>query len=96
MVIEKNKLKIDIFDDQYCLVSDEKEEDIVKASHLVDTLMREIANKSSLHDGKKIAVLSALRIASKLINFQNSLQNCENKQKELVNIIEKKGLSSSF
>jgi len=96
MVIEKNKLKIDIFDDQYSVISDESQEAILKASQLVDTLMREIADKSGLRDGKKIAVLSALRIASKLVDLESSLQRYEDKQRELSNIIEKKGLSSSF
>jgi len=89
MVIEKNKFKIDIFDDQYSIISDEKESDILKASGLVDALMREIADTSTLGDRKKIAVLSALRIASRLVSLENSLQ-------KLTDSIKKKGLSSSI
>jgi len=96
MNIDKKKIKIEIFDDQYSLISDEKEENLLFAAKLIDTHMREIAEKSSLKDEKKIAVLAALRVASKLVNVEYSLQDYERKQKELTNIIDKKGLSSSF
>jgi len=96
MNIEKKKLRIEIFNDQYSLVSDEREQDVLKASQVVDKLMREIADKSGLHDDKKIAVLAALQIANKIVNLENSLLYYEDKQRELTNIIEKKGLSSSL
>ena len=89
MNIEPKKLKIEIFNDQYSLVSDENEQDIIKASQLVDLLMKEIADKSDLHDGKKIAVLAALRMASRIVNLENSLLRYENKQRELADIIDK-------
>jgi len=79
MDIEKKKLKIEIFNEQYSFVSDESEQDIVKASQLVDALMREIADKSGLHDGKKIAVLAALRIANRIVNLENLLLSYEDK-----------------
>lgn len=94
--VEKNKLKIEIFNDQYCLVSDEKEADILSAAHMVDKLMREIADKSNLNDEKKLAVLAALRIASQLVHLENSLQYYNQKHLEFTDIIEKKGLSSSI
>ncbi|MFC1842960.1 cell division protein ZapA [Candidatus Dependentiae bacterium] len=96
MNIEKKKLKIEIFNDEYSLISDEKEVVILKASQMVDTLMKEIADKSGLHDTKKVAVLAALQVASKLVNLNNSLQNYEDRHRELADIIDKKGLSSSF
>lgn len=96
MNIEKRKLKIEIFNDQYSLISDEKEADILRASSIVDKLMKEIADKSNLHDEKKIAVLAALRIASKLVDLENSLQYYEQKHLEFADIIEKEGLSSSI
>ena len=88
--------KIEIFNDHYSLISDEKEADILKASFMVDKLMKEIADKSSLRDEKKIAVLAALKIASKLVDLENSLQYYEQKHLEFTDIIEKKGLSSSI
>jgi len=96
MSIEKKKIKIEIFNDQYSLISDEKEDELLQASQFVDSLMKEISDKSSLKDEKKIAVLAALRIASRLINLENSLQYYEGRQKELAEMIDKKGLSSSF
>jgi len=96
MIMDKRKLKIDIFNDQYVLISDENEEDVRKASQMVDMLMKEIAKKSQLVDAKKVAVLAALRIASKLIDLESSLECCEIKHIELLDLIEKKGLSSSL
>lgn len=89
MNIEKNRLKVEIFNDQYSLISDEKEADVLKASLMVDKLMREIADKSNLNDDKKIAVLAALRIASKLVTLEDSLQYCNQKHLEFADIIEK-------
>jgi len=94
MNIEKRKLKIEIFNDQYSLISDEKEADVLKASLIVDKLMREIADRSSLQDEKKIAVLAALKIASKLVDLENSLQYYEQKHLEFADMIEKKVLGS--
>jgi len=96
MNIEKKKIKIEIFNEQYSLISDEDEDILLRASQIIDVLMREIAGRSSLKDEKKIAVLAALRIASKLVNAENSLQCYESRQKKLAEIIDKKGLSSSF
>ena len=96
MNVEKKKIKIEIFNEQYSLVSDEDESILLRASQIIDTLMKEIADKSSLKDEKKIAVLAALRIASKLVNAEKSLQCYESRQKELAEMIDKKGLSSSF
>jgi len=89
MNIEKKKLKIEIFNEQYFVISDENERDLVKASQLVDTLMREIADKSGLHDGKRIAVLAALRIANRIVNLESSLLHYEGKHQELIDIIAK-------
>lgn len=89
MNIEKKKLRVDIFNEQYLLVSDEKEAEVLKASLMVDSLMREIAEKSSLQDEKKIAVLAALRIASKLISMENGLKQCDQKYAEILNFIER-------
>lgn len=96
MDIDKKKIKIEIFNEQYCLISDEKKDDLLYASEIVNTFMKEIADKSSLKDEKKIAVLAALRIANKLVSLKHSLQYCESRQKELAEIIDEKGLSSSF
>ncbi len=58
--------KVTIFGDHYSLMSDEPEEAILKAASFVDTTMKDIAEKSKLQDGKKVAVLAALRAASSL------------------------------
>jgi len=93
---EKKKVIVDIFNDQYALISDEKEEHLIRASSLVDEIMNEIARKANLGDPKKVAVLTALRLSSKLLALESSLDEIEERKEKLVKLIEKEGLSSSF
>lgn len=65
------KYNVSILDDTYSLISDEPENHVRHAVELVDTCMRQLASKSSDIDIKKIAVLVAIQLASKMINSQN-------------------------
>ncbi len=62
-----------IFDDKYSLVSDESEEHVTKAAYLVDKYMREIADKATIKNQQRIAVLAAVRIASILLYKEATL-----------------------
>ena len=77
--------KINIFGDQYSIASDESEEHIKQAAQLVDSLMKEIANASRLNDGRKIAVIAALELASKLAV---QMQECQAKEQLLIQQID--------
>lgn len=63
--------KVTIFGDHYSLMSDESDESILKAASMVDAMMKEIADKSKIQDGKKVAVLAALRVASVLTKLES-------------------------
>jgi len=89
------KLKIEIFNEQYSLVSDEAEQDIIKAAQVVDELMREISEKSGICETQKIAVLAALKISSQLVNLQRCLDCYKKEQERLAELISKEGLGSS-
>jgi len=76
---EKKSYKVQIFEEQYVLISDGSEGFILRASEMVDNVMKEVSQQSTITDVKKIAVLSALRIAEKLLNYENNRQQEQQK-----------------
>jgi len=89
---ESKSYKVTIFGCTYTLVSDESEAHILQSAELVDTLMKEIATKSKIADSSKVAVLAALRVASKLISMESTVHTNDNNQKMLIDRIDKEGL----
>lgn len=85
---EYRSCKISIFGDEYALRSDETAEHMAQAASMVDVAMREIAQVSSVGDAKKIAVLSALRIASKLLHLQEEIAINKRQEAELLSRLE--------
>lgn len=63
---EKKQYKVSILDEQYTIVSDEAPDIFLECVEYVDSLMREMTEKSRISDGKKIAVLVALQAVSAL------------------------------
>lgn len=93
MNTEKKKYKIDIFDEEYVLISDEAEPLIHNAALFVDKTMREI-QKSGIRDAKKIAVLAALRCASLLEQHDQQKKIEQEKERELVARIDQELITS--
>ena len=85
---EKKSYKIKIFEDHYTLVSDESESHVTRAADMVDSLMKEVSIKANSTDPKKIAVLSALRIADKLLNLERIYNDEQLKKVALIDLIE--------
>lgn len=77
---EKKSYKVQIFEEPYVLVSDTSEEMVAKAAALVDVMMKEISHQSTITDTKKIAVLTALRMADKLLDLEKQYQQEHEKQ----------------
>lgn len=89
-MIEKNKnIKVTIFGDEYSLVTDESHDQIKQAAHLVDTYMQEIVHKGFLSNEKKIAVLGALRLASKVMQLETIVQNEQKKEQDLIALLDR-------
>ncbi|MCX5921990.1 MAG: cell division protein ZapA [Candidatus Dependentiae bacterium] len=88
MIKNVKNYKVTIFGDQYSLMSDESEETIVQAAALVDSLMREIAQYSKVSDGKKIAVLTALRIASRVSALESEHEMIKHHKEKLIDQID--------
>ena len=85
---EKKSYKVHIFEEQYVLLSDEPEAYVLKAAELVDTIMKEIRHQSMITDPKKIAVLSALRIADTLLHLEGKHLKNQQQQTALENYID--------
>ncbi len=93
MMNTKKSYKVTIFGDQYTLVSDEAEQRIIQSASSVDTLMKEIAAASKISDQKKIAVLAALRLASKLHDLESEISQSETEKERLLKRVENELLS---
>lgn len=91
---EKNSYKVQIFGDDYTLVSDESEQHIRKSAQLIDSLMTTIAHDSSINDPKQIVVLAALRIASVLLDIEQVTEEDDRKKAALIEDIEKELLAA--
>ena len=88
MINEKKSYKVHIFEEQYILSSDEPENLVIQAAHMVDKAMKEISNYYAIADTKKIAVLAALRIAIALLDCEGDSENQHQKLAALRSYIE--------
>jgi cell division protein ZapA (FtsZ GTPase activity inhibitor) len=90
---ERRSYKVTIFGDEYALMSDELEEHMAQAASLVDVAMREIDQSARIGNSKKVAVLAAMRIASKLLHLQRDVEKNRQREYELASRIEEDILS---
>lgn len=88
MMNEKKSYKVQIFEEHYVLSSDESDALVLKAAEMVDVAMKEISHHFAITDVKKIAVLSALRIASKLLHYERKHGNNEQRMIDLKDYID--------
>ena len=86
---EKKSYKVQIFEEQYVLLSDETEASVIKAAKMVDENMKNISLQSTITDPKKIAVLTALRIASKLLSLEDKHNKEQGEKRALIDYIDK-------
>jgi len=89
------KYKISIFGESYTVVSDESEEHLTSSAQRVDTLMRQIAEKSGISDSKRIAVLAALQCATQLKTCELLIDHYECMETKLSTCIDRELSSSS-
>ena len=83
------KYRAHIFGDTYAIISDDKEVLILEAGKIVDALMREIADASQTTDSKKIAVLAALKIATKALNLQAMMEQEKRLSSRIMNVLDR-------
>jgi cell division protein ZapA (FtsZ GTPase activity inhibitor) len=89
----KNTYKLLIFGDHYSIVSDESYTHITKAAAQVDALMKEIAAKAVHVDEKRIAVLVALQLASKMLSLESNKEFTDGCHQKLIDRIEQEFLA---
>lgn len=86
--MKANNYKLTVFGDQYSVVSDESQSHVNQAADMVDKLMQEISAKLSQIDEKRIAVLVALQMASKVLALEKQIENTTEFHKEFAERIE--------
>lgn len=69
-----------ILNDQYTLSSDESQEHINESSELVNLFIREIVDRNKQMEHKKVAVLAALRMASRILQLESQLNELKSKE----------------
>lgn len=82
---EAKSYKVIIFEEEYSLISDEKQDHILEAAALVDQMMKELSSHAPRSEKHKLAVLTALQCASRMIQMSESLQERKQYEKELMN-----------
>jgi cell division protein ZapA (FtsZ GTPase activity inhibitor) len=83
------KYRAHIFGDTYAIISDEKETLILEAVKIVDGVMREIADSSQAVDPKKIAVLTALKIATRALHLEAIMEQEKRLSSRIMNVLDK-------
>lgn len=84
----QKKLKISILGKSYLINTDETQEDVFAAAHLVDSMIKENAAKASVSDDSKVAVIVALQLATELNKALNKLSGFESKIEQLNNLLQ--------
>ena len=79
---EKNKITVDIYGQQYTVVGTESASHIRLVASLVDSKMREIAEKNPTLDISRLAVLTAVNTINDYIKLQDQLSIIQMEQKK--------------
>jgi len=89
MSTEIKKYEVTILGELYTLVSDQSDEHIVSATNKINEIIREISQKAPHLEQKKLAVLAALKIASRLVECEYELEAVKNKSQALLDTIDR-------
>jgi cell division protein ZapA (FtsZ GTPase activity inhibitor) len=89
MSMEKaNNLKISILGKPYLVTTDEAQENVLEASELVDNMMKEKIKNSPIAGEARVAVVSALELATELGRFKRFVRTFENRVDKLNELLE--------
>jgi cell division protein ZapA (FtsZ GTPase activity inhibitor) len=75
MISSLQKYKVTLFGEIHALVSDDSEKNVLSSVHLVDTLMKDIAQQTRCTDTKQLALLAALHLAQQQLCDQSKLMS---------------------
>ena len=72
--MENNKVKIRIYGQDYTIVGERSQDEIIKAAQYVDERMQFIGRNSNLGSTTSLAVLSAVNIADEIFSIKEELE----------------------
>ena len=87
---EAKRFDIQLYGESYSIISDESEEKVDEIAKHVDELMRSIAQRTGLSDVKKIAVLTALKLATSLDKLEQASVDYEQACIKLTELVDQK------
>lgn len=86
---EKNNCQVTIFGSPYTLTSSEPDEFVRQSAALVDVFMNEVAQQNAVgRDIRQIMVLAALRLASRVILLEKTIEHAKNTEQAILKNIE--------
>ena len=80
--------KVTILGNEYSLVSNEPEEHVINSADVVDSIMKEIVNGSKITDGRHVATLAALRLASQVLMLEKEIQKRQKNEQFLIDYLD--------
>ena len=72
--MENNKVKIRIYGQEYTIVGERSQDEIIRAAQYVDERMQLIGRNSNLGSTTSLAVLSAVNIADEIFSIKEELE----------------------
>ena len=85
----QKQLKVSINGKIYAIATDEQEQDIYDAAHLIDSLMQSKGDVSKSKMDERNALIVALQIATDLTKNRKLAQACEQRLERLVALLGK-------
>ena len=80
--MNKRTLEVIVVGEPYTLVTDESEEHILHAARITDSTIRNI-ERAGINDQRKVIVLAALQIASRMLKMQDEQKALEEEKDHL-------------
>lgn len=95
MSTEIKKYEITVLGELYTLVSDQGEGHILATSQKVNEIIKEISQKAPYLEPKKIAVLTALKIAGMLVACEHDLRTIQAQGQALLDHLDRELFATS-
>lgn len=87
--MEGKKVRVRIYGQEYTIIGDRNEEEILEIASYVNDRMHEIGKSSFLGTTTSLAVLSAVNITDEMLSEREELQTLRTKNEELKNDVKK-------
>ncbi len=85
--IAENKVTVKIFGEEYPITGSGDPAHITRVAEFVDTMMKEVARVSRSKAKDKVAILTALTLASELLEMRDQLKDLKDDQTSYVDTL---------